>query len=165
MYTGHIGIALAVKGARSELSLWLLCFAALMPDLVDFSAQPFGADTSGLTHTLPGMLGEGVLFFLLGWAIVRNLGAALAAGLTACSHMPADLLTSRLVLWPGGPVAGLHWYRYHLLDLAVEATVVAVGWLLYGRTLPGPRRFSVASLAMLVLLLSLQGMLATMDVA
>jgi hypothetical protein len=165
MYTGHIGIALAARGARRDLSLWLLCIAALMPDLIDFAPIPGRGDTSGWTHSLPGMLGFGVVFFALGRLTARSLAAAVLTALTACSHVLADLLTSRLTLWPGGPVAGLRLYRHPALDFSLEAAVVLVGWWLYSRTLPPVRRLSPASFAIPMLLLALQGFLATQDVA
>lgn len=165
MYTGHIGIALGIRGARQDLSLWLLCFAALMPDLIDFGAQAVKVDTSLWTHTLPGMLGFGAAFFGLGWLVARNVAAALLTGITAGSHVLADLLTSRLPLWAGGPVAGLHLYQHPALDFLLEAAVVLGGWWLYGRTLAPSRRFSLGSFAMLGLLLALQGFLATQNVA
>jgi len=165
MYTGHIGIALAVRGARHDLSLWLLCVAALMPDLIDFAAQAVKVDTSLWTHTLAGMLGFGVVFLGLGWLAARSVAAGLLTGITACSHVLADLVTSRLTLWSGGPVAGLHLYLHPGLDFVLEAAVVLGGWYLYGHTLPASRRFSLASFAMLALLLALQGFLATQNVA
>jgi len=165
MYTGHIGIALAVRGTRQDLSPWLLCFAALMPDLIDFAARAIEVDTGLCTHSLPGMLGFGVVFFGIGWLAVRSVAAGLLTGLTACSHVLADLLTSRLTLWSGGPVVGLHLYLHPGLDFALEITVVLAGWWLYGRTLPPSRRFSPASFAMLALLMALQGFLATQNVA
>jgi hypothetical protein len=165
MYTGHIGIALAARGAHRSVNLWLLCTAALMPDLIDFAPVPWDLHARVWTHTLPDMLVEGCVFFAAGWLVSRSLAAGLITGLTACSHVPADLLTSRLTFWPGGQHYGLHWYRYPLLDFTLEALVVLAGWWLYGRTLPPSRRFSPASFAILVLLLSLQGFLATQDVS
>jgi hypothetical protein len=158
MYTGHIGIALAVRGARQDLSLWLLCIASLMPDLIDFAALAGKVDTSLWTHTLPGMLGFGVVFFGLGWLAVRNVAAGVLTGLTrmaACSHVLGDLVTSRLTLWAGGPLAGLHLYLHPAMDFGLEAAVVLAGWWLYGTTLPRDRRFSPASWAIPALLLAL----------
>lgn len=165
MYTGHIGLALGVKGFQKQVSLWLLCVAALIPDIVDFSAQLLKVDTSVWTHTLPGMAGATILFFAVGWILTRNVNAAIATGLLACSHVCVDLLTSRLPLWSNGPVVGLHWYRHPTLDFSVEATVVLVGWLLYGRSLPGGKRFRPASLVMLLILLALQRYMATLNVS
>jgi hypothetical protein len=165
MYTGHIGLALGVKGFQKQVSLWLLCIAALMPDIVDFSAQAFKVDTSVWTHTLPGMVGATILFFTAGWILTRSVAAGFATGLLACSHVCVDLLTSRLQLWSGGPVAGLHWYRHPLLDFSVEAVVVLTGWLLYGRSLPDGKRFSPASVGMLLVLLVLQGYMATLNIS
>ena len=165
MYTGHIGLALGVKGYQKQVSLWLLCVAALFPDLIDFTAQLFKVETSVWTHTLPGMVGSTILFFAAGWIVTRSVVAGVATGLLACSHVCVDLLTSRLPLWWSGPVEGLHWYRRPLLDFGVEAAVVLTGWLLYGRSLPEARRFSAASFAMLLILLALQGYLATLNIS
>ena len=165
MYTGHIGLALGAKGFQRQLSLWLLCIAALLPDLIDFSAQLFGADTSLWTHTLPGMIGAAILFFTLGSMLTRSVISGAVIGLLAASHFIVDLLTSRLRLWPGGLVAGLHWYRHPMLDFSVEAGVVLIGWFLYDRSLPANKRFSPASIAIVVILLVLQGYMATLDVS
>lgn len=165
MYTGHIGIALGAKGCQEKVSLWLLCIAALMPDLIDFSAQIFHSDTSSWTHTLPGMLAAAALFFAAGWIATRTIAASVLVGVVAASHVLVDLLTSRLALWPGGPLAGLHWYRRPMLDFGVEAAIVVSGWLFYGRSLPTGKRFSPASLAIVVMLLALQGYMATLNVS
>ena len=165
MYTGHVGLALGVKGFQKQVSLWLLCIAALSPDIVDFSAQMFHLDTSVWTHTLPAMAGATILFFAAGWILTRSVAAGLATGFLACSHVCVDLLTSRLPLWSAGPVAGLHWYRHPLLDFSVEAATVLTGWLLYGRSLPDAKRFSLASFSMLLILLILQGYMATLNIS
>jgi hypothetical protein len=165
MYTGHIGIALGAKGIQKHLSLWLLCLAALMPDLIDFSAQLVRSDTSLWTHTLPGMIASAAIFFAAGWIVTRSVILGVVTGIVACSHVLADLLTSRLTLWPGGPISGLHWYLHPLLDFGLEAVLVLGGWLLYGRSLPKSRRFSTASFAMLILLLALQGYMATLGIS
>lgn len=166
MYTGHLGIALAAKGTRSGVSLWLLGVAALAPDLIDFSLQAMGYPDGGLwTHSLPASLGFGLVFLLLGLAISHNLASGLVVGVVALSHVLLDLMTSRIRLWPGGPTAGLHWYRRPMVDFAIEAALVIGGWLLYGRSLPRTRRFSPAALAMLLVLLVLQAYMATQDVS
>ena len=165
MYTGHIGLALGAKGFQRQVNLWLLCIAASAPDLVDFSAQMFRIDTSLWTHTLPGMAGAAVLFFAVGWVLTRSVIASVVTGLLAASHMTADLLTSRLRLWPGGPVAGLHWYLRPTLDFSIETFIVLVGWLLYGRSLPASKRFSPASIAIVVILLALQAYMATLNIS
>ena len=166
MYTGHLGIALGAKGLRPDVNLWLLAIASLAPDLIDFSLQAAGGPDSTLwTHSLPASAAFGLFFFAVAWLLTRNMTAALLVGLVASSHVFADLITSRLQLWPGGPPAGLHWYRRPLLDLTVESAVVIAGWLLYVRTLSRERRFSLAAWAMLVLLLGLQGFMETMGVS
>ena len=166
MYMGHLGIALAAKGARRDVSLLVLCLAAIAPDLVDFSLEGLGHVAGGglWSHSLAAMVGYGVLFALCYGTATHRLGAALLVGAVASSHVLADLVTSRMVLWRGGPPLGLHLYIHPRLDFLVEGSVILIGWWLYGTSLPDKRRFSVEAFGMLVVLLGLQAYMATLSI-
>jgi hypothetical protein len=167
MFMGHLGIALGAKGFRKDISLTLLCLAAVGPDLVDFALEGSGrANGAGLwTHSLLAMLCYAAIFFAAYAFTTHNYRAALVVGIVAASHVLVDLITSHMVLWQGGPPLGLHLYLHRLVDLLLESTVVLVGWLWYLKTLPQNRRISVPSVAILLVLLAMQGVMATMKIS
>lgn len=167
MFMGHLGIALGAKGFRKDVSLIPLCLAAVAPDLIDFamegSGHPKGA---GLwTHSLAAMVCYAVAVFAICIFFTHDGEAAALLGSVAASHVLVDLITSRMVLWPGGPPLGLHLYLHRWADLLLESAVVLGGWGWYLRTLPEKRRLSVPSIAILLLLLTMQGVMATMDIS
>ena len=100
MYTGHVGLALGVKGFQKQVSLWLLCVAALSPDIVDFSAQTFHVGTGVWTHTLPAMIGATILFFAAGWFFDTQSGRRSCyrvPRLLACLRRSSDKQTPLVV--------------------------------------------------------------------
>ena len=138
MYMGHLGVALAAKGIRASVPLWVLVAAALASDLLDAGAALAGLAGGAVypwTHSLPGALLIGLGAALAYAAATRDGAGAGVVGAAAFSHVPADLLTSRIAAWPGGPPVGLHLYRYDAVDFALEASVVVAGWWLYRRSL------------------------------
>lgn len=167
MFMGHLGIALGAKGFRRDISLVLLCLAAVGPDLIDFAIEGSKNTTgAGLwTHSLLAMFCYAVILFAVYALTTHQYKAALVLGFVAASHVLVDLITSRMVIWPGGPPLGLHLYLHRLADLLLESTVVLVGWLWYLQTLPGKRRLSISSVAILLVLLAMQGVMATMNVS
>lgn len=167
MYMGHLGIALAAKGKRPEVSLLVFCLAAVAPDLVAFSALGLGHANLGdlWSHTLAAMGGYTILFFLVYWLFTRRLIAALYIGAVAASHVLVDLITSHMPLWGGGPRIGLHLYLHPGRDFALEAAFILTGWFLYIQSLAPQRRLSPLSVGMLLLLLCLQGYMATLNIS
>lgn len=167
MFMGHIGIALAAKACSKQLSLLLLCLVAVAPDLVDFALEGTGhAHGAGLwTHSLVSMIGYAILVALSYLALLRDKRGALLLGAVAATHVLADLVTSSMPLWPNGPKLGLHLYVHRISDLLLESAVVLVGWAFYLRTLPTARRLSAASITMLIILLAMQGFMATMNIS
>ncbi|MGI8793146.1 MAG: hypothetical protein ACR2H3_08220 [Acidimicrobiales bacterium] len=117
MYVGHIGIALATKSARRDVPVAGFVGAAFL--LEHFKHWLW------LAVVLPAVAGLVVL------ARSRDTGLALLIALTAFSHFPADLVTSHLELAGGSREIGLGWYRYPVLDLAVEGVLILAGWRLY----------------------------------
>ena len=166
MFMGHLGVALGAKGARKDVSLLLLCLAAVAPDLIDFTAMVRYPNGAGLwTHSIAAMVAYAVLFFAAYFITTRKTDAALIVGAVAASHVLLDLITSHMVLWQGGPPLGLHLYLQRLADLCLESAVVLAGWLWYVRSLAPQRRYSVASVSILVILLAMQGLMAMVKIA
>ena len=166
MFMGHLGVALAAKGVRKEVSLALLCVAAVAPDLIDFAVPARHGHGVGLwSHSIAAMLGYGFLFFLVYRLRKHSLAEAVLVGSVAASHVLLDLVTSRMVLWNGGPPVGLHLYMHRYADLLLECLVILLGWLWYVRTLPQQRKVSLPSIAILLVLWVMQGVMATMNVS
>ena len=167
MFMGHLGIALGAKGIRKDVSLLLLCLAATGPDLVDLAVEGTG-HTNGAslwTHSLAAMACYALALFAIYNLVTHRFRAALLLGCVAASHVLVDLITSRMVLWPGGPPLGLHLYLHRTADLLLESLVVLAGWGWYFRTLPEKHRFSFASIAILLVLLAMQGVMATINIS
>ena len=117
------------------------------------------------THSLPAMACYAVAVFAICIFFTHDRKSAFLLGIVAASHVLVDLITSHMVLWPGGPPLGLHLYLHRWADLFLESAVVLAGWGWYLRTVPVKRRLSVPSIAILLLLLTMQGVMATMDVS
>lgn len=165
MFLGHFGLALAGKKADPALPLAALLTASALPDLLDPVLSLAGLDGTALTHTGPAAAGLALLVGALGWLMTRRwLASVLLAALIA-SHFLADLVTSKLALWTGGPVAGWGLYGRPWINFGLEATVIVVGWALYRRTLPEPRRGHPLVFVMLGVLLALQAAIAAMGVS
>lgn len=137
MYTGHLGIALGVKGLRQDVPLPALVLAALSSDLANVGLNLAGlGDPGGMrSHSLPAAALISALSAGLAVAAGQGWARSGVVGAVALSHVVVDYLTSRLPLWPGGPVAGLHMYRVPAADFVLEALAAVVGWLVYRRSL------------------------------
>jgi hypothetical protein len=149
MYTGHLGIALAAKGLRPRVPLWVLIVATQACDWLDTIAWSIGHPdphssrwlvTGGITaqmvsHAIPSVvLTAGVLAGVYAAATRDGTGAWLIAGVTL-SHIVVDYVTAVKPTWPGGPRIGLSLYKHPVADFIVEAVIVAAGWVLYRRSL------------------------------
>jgi len=159
MYVGHFAIALAAKGRRPSLPLVACLIAAMAPDLMMavVGIATGGAPADAYSHSLAAVA---VLAFI-GWGGARiYLPAsrdALWVVVLVVSHLPADWVTSRLALWPHGPVWGAGLYSRPGIDLAIESVLAVAGWAIYRRSLPRERRRATLAWAPLGVLLVLQG--------
>jgi hypothetical protein len=158
MYIGHVGAALAAKRVRRSIGLLVLLIATYTPDWVDTGLCLVGKHNSNgmLSHSIPAV----VLFAIIGFAAyalaTRDWRAALVVAAVILSHMFLDWITGYKPTWPGGPMIGLQLYQHPLLDFVVEGVVIAIGGILYARTLP-PRRSPWIDISiMLGVLLALQ---------
>jgi hypothetical protein len=167
VFMGHLGIALGAKGQRSEISLLVLCIAATLPDLIDFPLMGLGySEGAGLwTHSVAALVCYGVAFGLGYLLITRDVTSSLVLGAVASSHVLVDFLTSRMVLWRGGPALGLHLYVSPIFDFILEGSVIGAGWWLYTMTLKKRSRFAAASIAILLILLAMQGWMETLHIS
>jgi hypothetical protein len=136
MYMGHLGVAVGATRISAKAPLWVLLFASALPDLADaFSGfTPWHAFITGYSHTLYGIAVLAVLMAAVGAVATRNAGVALLACALVISHLVLDFITSRMSLWPGGPLVGAGLYRHPIADFVVEVAVIVSGVYLYSRT-------------------------------
>jgi membrane-bound metal-dependent hydrolase YbcI (DUF457 family) len=161
---GHLGVAFGARAFRRDAPLVWLMAASIAPDLADgcialarmalrndtsrFLCNAFGA----WTHSLPASAVLAVLMAGAALAYTHNRAAAAVIGAVVLTHLPLDLVTGLKALWPGGPVAGLFFYRFALWDFLTELPVLLLGWALLRRS-GGPRwATSIATIAGLVLI-------------
>jgi hypothetical protein len=159
MYGGHVGIALAGKGLRQAIPLWVLLLATQLPDWTDAAVCAAGISSPPselLSHSLPAIAVLGGLLALLYYGVVRDPAGAVLVGLIVVSHGVADYATGLKPTWPGGPKIGLQLYQQPAIDFVIEGVVILIGWIVYRRSLPGSRRDSSPLVLMLIALLLLQ---------
>ena len=101
-----------------------------------------------------------VLFATVGFAAyavaTRDWRAALVVAAVIVSHMFLDWITGYKPTWPGGPMIGLQLYDHPVADFVAEGIVIAIGALVYARTLPPRRRPWIDVSVMLGALIVLQ---------
>src|SRR5437762_6419047 len=102
MYGGHIGIALAGKGYRSTVPLWVLLIATQLPDWADAAACSLGSGSPPsemLSHSLPAVAVLATVVALLYYAFARDVAGSALAGTIVVSHMIADYATGLKPTW------------------------------------------------------------------
>lgn len=160
MYAGHVALALGARGVRRDIPLWALVLAAQACDWVEL-VLGLGAGWSRpelWSHAYPYVVVAAVAAAVAVGAWKRSIGAAVVVLLLYLSHPAGDYVTSFKVLWAGGSRVGLLLVEWPQADFVFQATLCVVGWLLYLRSLPAPRRRRPAVVLPLVLLLTLQGL-------
>jgi hypothetical protein len=154
MYMGHYAIALGARRWLRPLPMAWLLFASIEPDIHDVIGNAMPALSIGPdTHTLPGVACAAAAFSLITLLLFRQTWLALGSGLLVLSHVTTDYLTSRLPLWRGGPIIGLHLYATPWADFLLEALVVVIGLSLYATSpdLRRPARNGVIAMGLLML--------------
>ena len=156
MFIGHYGPAAALAGGRIPLwhaavavqfldILWALLVllgiehARIVPGFT--AANAFDLYDMPWTHSLPMALLWSAAAAAVYGAARRAAGVAGAAviGALVFSHWALDWLTHRpdLLLWFGGPKAGLGLWNDRMLSFALEIALYAGGFALYlARTFP-----------------------------
>ena len=159
MYTGHVAIALAVRGVRRDVPLWVLVLAAQAPDWVEVMCGGLGTreSTQLWSHAFPFVLIGAVAAACLVRLWTRSTGAALVAFAIYLSHPLADLITGHKPLWLGGPAIGLQLIDRPVPDFVVQSALCVLGWVIYRRSLQSGVRGRLIAAAPLVMLLALQG--------
>jgi hypothetical protein len=160
MYTGHVAIALAARGVRCDVPLWVLVLATQASDWVELIVHPFTPRTvtEVYSHAYPFVLVAAVVVAASVWLWKRSVSAAVTVLLVYLSHPLADYVTGNKPLWSGGPSLGLRVIERPALDFAVQALVCVLGFAVYWRSLPPTRRRRMLSVTPLVVLLVLQGL-------
>ena len=157
MYGGHLGIALAGKGFKSTIPMWLLVLATQLPDWTDAAVCSLRNGTPEMwSHSIPAIAVLSLLLALAYFASSRDASAAAVVAMMVVSHEVADFATGLKPTWPGGPHIGLQLYRQPPIDFVVEALVIVIGWLVYRKSLPADRRTKSPVNVLLVSLLLLQ---------
>jgi hypothetical protein len=159
MYGGHVGIALAGKGIRRTLPLWLLLVATQLPDWTDAAVCTAGISSSPsemLSHSLPAIAVLAAVVSLLYYAGRRDAAGSALVACVVVSHALVDYLTGIKPTWPGGPTIGLHLYQRPAIDFLIEGVLILAGWMVYRRSLPDNRRNSAPAILLLVSVLLLQ---------
>jgi len=161
MYVGHLGFALGAKGMRRTVPLWLLVLATQACDWGDallLVVAPHLRDRASemWTHSIPAVLVLALAFGLAYLLVKRDAAGAALLGGVVISHVLADYLTGLKPTWPGGPMIGLGLYGHPRWDVAIEALVIVVGWLVYMRVVPRERTSLRAAWVMLGTLVVLQ---------
>ena len=158
MYTGHVAIALAVRGVRDDLPLWSLIAISQACDWVEFVAYSRTPDVPRelYSHAFPFVvIGAGAAALAV-WLWKRSARAGAIAMALYLSHPLMDYVTGFKPLWLGGPPVGLGFIYRPMADFVTQGLVCAVGVAIYCQSLPRARRRQIAAVAPLALLLALQ---------
>jgi hypothetical protein len=160
MYTGHVAIALAARGIRRDVPLWVLVLATQACDWVELIVHPFTwrTDTEVYSHAYPFVIAAALAVGAAVWLWKRSVSAAATVMMVYLSHPLLDYVTGNKPLWLGGPSMGLGVIERPAADFVVQGLVCLLGCAIYWRSLPSTRRRHLSAVAPLLLLLSLQGM-------
>src|SRR3954468_20594753 len=158
MYIGHVGAALAGKRVRRSIGLLVLLVASYAPDWVDAGLCLAGAyNPHGmLSHSIPAVALLTMAAFTMYGVATRDWRSAGVVAAVVISHFLLDLITGYKPTWPGGPMIGLQLYERPVADFFAEGVVIAIGAVLYAKTLPPRRRPWIDVSAMIGALLLMQ---------
>ena len=166
MITGHLGVAGIVRSlAHEEMStgqLFAFALASFAPDIMDAAYFAFGiCSPYGLySHTVHAVVLQAAVIAGGAYLVTGSRVATVTIAAIVLLHIPADALTGRKLLLPGGEMTGLLLYDHPLYDFLLEVPSVGLGWWMLRRSGNAPRWVTSAG----VLLLGL-GVQAAFDVA
>lgn len=145
MITGHLGVLGAAQSVSrapsSSIALSALVIASFAPDILDaaYSVAGFCSPYGLYSHTVPAIAIETAIVAGVALLVTRSWATTLLFALVVVLHIPADFLTGRKLLWPGGEMTGLYWYDRPLEDFLLEVPTVLLGWWLLRRSGRAPR--------------------------
>jgi hypothetical protein len=157
--TGHVALALAARGARSSIPLWVLILASQLPDWADAAvcATRLSPAVQGLySHSIVATVTLATAAAVLAYTQSRDFTGALLIGVLVMSHTLGDYVTGIKPTWSGGPTIGLHLYSRPLLDFLFEGVILLAAFLFYRRSFPPEIRNSGRVLAVPAMLLAIQ---------
>ena len=160
MITGHFGIAGIVRSlAREKMSTGLTVafgLASLAPDIMDGVLFAFGiCNPYGLySHTVHAVVLQAAVIAGAAYLGTGSRVAAVSFAAIVLLHIPADALTGRKLLLPGGEMLGLLLYERPLYDFLLEVPTAALGWWMLRRSGTAPRW--ATSVGVLILALGVQ---------
>ena len=160
MITGHLGVAGIVRSlAREEMSTGLVvacALASIAPDIMDAAYFAFGiCSPYGLySHTVHAVVLQAAVIAGVAYLVTGSRVATVTFAAIVLLHIPADALTGRKLLLPGGEMTGLLLYEHPLYDFLLEVPTVALGWWMLRRSGTAPRW--ATSVGVLVLALVVQ---------
>jgi hypothetical protein len=127
---------------RPSIGLLVLLVASYGPDWVDAGLCVAGLyNPDGvLSHSIPAVAALALLGFALYGIRTHDWTAAALIAAVLVSHMLLDWITGNKPTWPGGTMIGLRLYERPVVDFFLEGTLIAVGAVLYGLTLPPRQR-------------------------
>ncbi|QHW31251.1 permease [Paenibacillus rhizovicinus] len=154
MFAGHFGLAAAVKAKDTNTPVWALMLGTQLLDVIFVPLFVTGKETiiavggdgyggglihANYTHSLAGAVVISLLALWLGWRIWSKR-SGIVIGLVVFSHWLLDLIVHRpdLPILPGNaghlPLLGFGLWQHSAISAALEAAMIAGGFLLYFRS-------------------------------
>jgi hypothetical protein len=131
---GHFGIASAARRAShtymGATMLVALLAASVAPDILDviYAAAGFCNPFGLYSHTIHAVVLEAAVIGGLAWLATGSRVVTLTFVAVVLLHVPADLLTGRKLLVPGGELYGLRLYDQPAIDWLLESPIAVWGW-------------------------------------
>ncbi|MBP3039160.1 permease [Bacillaceae bacterium Marseille-Q3522] len=155
MIAGHFGLAAAVKAKTPEVPLWALMVSTQLLEIAFIPFYITGAES--LENVDEGGYGEILIHADYSHSFISAMILAIIAGLAAWrfwgkrggmvisavvfSHWLLDLIVHRadMAILPGNlgnlPLVGLGLWKFPIISIIVEFSIVALGTVLYYRSL------------------------------
>jgi hypothetical protein len=129
--------------------------ASVAPDITDALYWVIGfCSPYGLySHTIHAVVLEAALIGGVVLLVTGSRTMSLVFVIVVLLHVPADYITGRKLVVPGGEMVGLRLYDRPWLDWVLEVLIAVIGWWLLRRSGRAPRwAVSLWTLLMAVLL-------------
>lgn len=115
--------------------------ASFAPDIMDAAYFAFGiCSPYGLySHTLHAVVLQAAVVGGVAYLVTGSRVATATFAVIVLLHIPADALTGRKLLMPGGEMNGLLLYEHPLYDFLLEVPTGILGWWMLRRSGTAPR--------------------------